>query len=220
MLTIAVGDIHGEAAKLARLLFHVEKWRYREAPKEPRRYVFLGDYIDRGAHVREALEIVQRLQSTGAVCLRGNHEDLMLRADLSETDMACFLANGGEATLASLATPEAFRAAQDWMRTLPLSYEDGLRYYVHAGVDPALPLDQQTDEARLWIREKFLRHSGPFPKYVVHGHTPTIYLDPRQVTPDIRENRCNLDTGAAMGGLLSAAIFDEDQRKPIHTISV
>ncbi len=200
MLTVAVGDIHGEAAKLARLLFHVEKWLYANAPNEPRRFVFLGDYIDRGPHAREALETVQRLQSAGAVCLRGNHEELMLRAERSERDMTNFLANGGEATLASLATPAAFHAAQDWMRTLPLSYEDKLRYYVHAGVDPATPLDQQTDEARLWIRDDFLCYRGLFAKYVVHGHTPTIYLDPRQTTPDVRRNRCNLDTGAAMGG--------------------
>ncbi len=220
MLTIAVGDIHGEAAKLARLLFHVEKWLYANAPNEPRRFVFLGDYIDRGPHAREALEIVQRLQSAGAVCLRGNHEELMLRSERSERKMVNFLANGGEATLASLSTSAAFHAAQDWMRTLPLSYEDKLRYYVHAGVDPATPLDQQTDEARLWIRDDFLCYRGLFAKYVVHGHTPTIYLDPRQTTPDVRGNRCNLDTGAAMGGLLSAAIFDEVQRKPIHTVSV
>jgi hypothetical protein len=30
------------------------------------------------------------------------------------------------------------------------------------------------------------------------GHTPTIYLDPQQTTPDVRDNRCNVDTGAGM----------------------
>ena len=61
---------------------------------------------------------------------------------------------------------------------LPTSHEDDLRFYVHAGVCPGVPLDQQNDDAKLWIRESFLRHRGPFPKYIVHGHTPTIYLDP------------------------------------------
>jgi hypothetical protein len=63
-------------------------------------------------------------------------------------------------------------------------------------------------------------HMGPFPKYIVHGHTPTIYLDPQQMTPDVRENRRNVDTGAALNGYLSAAIFNDHQTKPIHTISV
>ncbi|HEY8005595.1 MAG TPA: serine/threonine protein phosphatase, partial [Methylocella sp.] len=47
-----------------------------------------------------------------------------------------------------------------------------LRYYVHAGISPGVPLDQQTAYTKLWIRDSFLRHRGPFPKYIVHGHTP------------------------------------------------
>jgi hypothetical protein len=42
------------------------------------------------------------------------------------------------------------------------------------------------------IRDSFLRHRGPFPKYIVHGHTPTIYLDPQQTMLDVRDNRCNV----------------------------
>jgi serine/threonine protein phosphatase 1 len=82
-----------------------------------------------------------------------------------------------------------------------------------------VPLDQQTAETKLWIRDSFLCHRGPFPKYIVHGHTPTIYLDPQQTMPDVRDNRCNVDTGAGMNWPLSAAIFDDRQTKPIHTIS-
>ena len=106
------------------------------------------------------------------------------------------------------------------MRALPTSHEDELRYYVHAGIRPGVPLDQQTAETKLWIRDSFLRHRGPFPKYIVHGHTPTTYLDPQQTMPDVRDNRCNVDTGAGMNGPLSAAIFNDRQTKPIHTISV
>jgi len=35
----------------------------------------------------------------------------------------------------------------------------------------------------------------------------------------VRDNRCNVDTGAGMNWPLSAAIFDDRQTKPIHTIS-
>ena len=144
----------------------------------------------------------------------------MLDATESELGLANFLANGGDATIASLGTPAAFRDAQEWMRKLPTSYEDDLRYYVHAGVRPGLALDKQDDETKLWIRDRFLRHAAPFPKYVVHGHTPTIYAEPRQLTPEILDNRCNVDTGAGIGGPLSAAIFNARQARPIHTISV
>ena len=115
---------------------------------------------------------------------------------------------GGRATITSLCTPAAFRRAQEWMRRAP-----DPRYYVHAGIRPNVPLDQQTAETKLWVRDSFLRHRGPLPKYIVHGHTPTIYLDPQQTMPDVR------DTGAGMNWPLSAAIFNDRQTKPIHTIS-
>jgi hypothetical protein len=54
---------------------------------------------------------------------------------------------------------------------------------------------------------KLPSHKGPFPKYIVHGHTPTIYLDPQQT-----------NTGAGVNGPLSAAIFNDRQAKPIQTI--
>ena len=144
----------------------------------------------------------------------------MLQATELKRDLANFLANGGDATITSLRTPAAFQRAQEWVRALPTSHEDEVRCYVHAGIRPGVPLDQQTAETKLWIRDSFLRHGGPFPKYIVHGHTPTIYLDPQQTMPDVRDNRCNVDTGAGVNGHLSAAIFNEGQTKPIHTISV
>jgi serine/threonine protein phosphatase 1 len=144
----------------------------------------------------------------------------MLRATESESDLTNFLANGGNATITSLRTPAAFRQAQEWMRALPTSHEDELRYYVHAGIRPGVPLDLQTAETKLWIRYSFLRQRGPFPKYIVHGHTPATYLDPKETKPDVRDNRCNVDTGAGMNGPFSAAIFNDRQTKPIHTISV
>ena len=137
----------------------------------------------------------------------------------SEKDRTNFLTNGGDATIASFRTLSAFQRAQEWMRGLPTSHEDEHRYYVHAGVRPGIPLDQQTVETKLWICDGFLRYTGPFPKYIVHGHSPTKYLDPPQVTPDVRDNRCNVDTGAGVNGPLSAAIFNDRQTKPIHTIS-
>ncbi len=219
MLTIVIGDTHGMAAKLENLLGQIDRWCAANARAELHQLIFLGDYIDRGPDSRQVLQIVQCLQTKGAICLRGNHEQLMLRATESERDRTNFLANGGGATVTSLCTPAAFRRAQEWMRALPTSHEDELRYYVHAGIRPCVPLDQQTTYTKLWIRDSFLCHRGPFPKYIVHGHTPTIYLDPQQTMPDVRDNRCNVDTGAGANGLLSAAIFNDRQTKPIHTIS-
>ena len=139
MLTIVIGDLHGMAAKLRNLLGEIDLWFDANAANQLRQMIFLGDYIDRGPQAREVLQIVQRLQAGGAICLRGNHEELMLRATESENDLTNFLANGGEATIASLRTPAAFQDAQEWMKSLRTSYEDRHRYYVHAGVRPGAP---------------------------------------------------------------------------------
>lgn len=179
MLTIVIGDIHGMAAKLENLLGQIDMWCAANARAERRQLIFLGDYIDRGPDSRQVLQIVQCLQAKGVICLRGNHEQLMLRATESERDLTNFLANGGGATITSLGTPAAFRQAQEWMRALPTSHEDELRYYVHAGIRPGVPLDQQTAETKLWIRDSFLRHRGPFPKYIVHGCGATIRMGSR-----------------------------------------
>ena len=85
MLTIVIGDIHGMAAKLENLLGQIDMWCAANARAERRQLIFLGDYIDRGPDSRQVLQIVQRLQGQGAICLRGNHEELMLGATESET---------------------------------------------------------------------------------------------------------------------------------------
>ena len=218
-LTIVVGDIHGMADKLNRLMSQIHAWRASLGEETAAQFIFLGDYVDRGPDSRQVLDQVRAMQHAGAICLRGNHEQLMIDATESAVGEQDFLRNGGDATLESLASAEAFYEAQTWMKTLPTSHEDRLRYYVHAGVRPGVALDRQDDHTRLWIREEFLSHRGRFPKYVVHGHTPTIAIDPAQTTPDIRDNRCDVDTGAGWGAALSAAIFDESQAAPIHTIS-
>jgi len=220
MTTAAIGDIHGMLGLLQRLLREIVDYAESQGWSEPPRLVFLGDYVDRGPAVREVVKLVRQLQEKGAVCLRGNHEEMMARCRSGPFAMSQFLANGGVATLASYGNhSDDFDEDRRWMAELPTSYEDDLRIFVHAGLKPRCPLDTQDDQTKLWIRDKFLNFDGAFPKYVVHGHTPVQYrgLEP---APEIRTNRCDLDTGACYGGTLSAAFFDERQAAPFHTISV
>ena len=94
-------------------------------------------------------------------------------------------------------------------------------FFVHAGIKPGHPLAEQSDDTKMWARDEFLDFPDAFPKYVVHGHTPTLDLySSHPSSPDIRENRCNLDTGACYGGTLSTAFFNDAEAKPFHTISV
>src|SRR5690606_31485192 len=86
------------------------------------------------------------------------------------------------------AVPEAHPA---FLRGLPLSVSFGDLFFCHAGVRPGIPLEAQSAEDLVWIRESFLTYEGLHPKLIVHGHTP-------QPDAEIMPNRVNLDTGAVL----------------------
>lgn len=219
MWTIAIGDIHGQAEKLVSLLKLIKLWTLTHGDEAPCQLVFLGDYIDRGPDSQSVLDIVRGLQNEGAICLRGNHEELMIRANRSELDHQNFLLNGGMETLSSLGSLSARDDAKEWMTSLPFCYEDCLHYFVHAGVRPGVALRDQRANDQIWIREPFLRHELPFEKYIVHGHTPVSRSSVGDSLPDVRSNRCNVDTGAGWDGPLAAAVFDGANSLPLYLLS-
>jgi serine/threonine protein phosphatase 1 len=211
-LTYAIGDVHGSLDQLKALM---EACR-QHADGRALRFVFLGDYIDRGPDPAGVVAFMLRLQDEQGdrlIALRGNHETFVLGLLDGAVPLEVWLANGGVATLASYgvrAVGELPREHLDWMRSLRLSYDDGRRFFVHAGVDPQKPLDAQDEHDLLWIREPFLSDPRDYGRLVVHGHTP---LD--TTMPELRANRLNLDTGAVFGGPLSAAVFDDTQAAPL-----
>jgi serine/threonine protein phosphatase 1 len=211
-VTYAIGDIHGSLAKLRRLMTACEA----HAAGRPMMMVFLGDYIDRGPQSRGVVDYLLALQAQHGervVALMGNHEAMALAAIDGSGPTRLWFAQGGLATLESygVARPEELpREHVDWLRSLRLSYDDGRRFFVHAGVDPSTPLDAQDEQTLLWIREPFLSHRGDYGRLIVHGHTPV-----EGGVPDLRDNRLNLDTAAVFGGPLTAAIFDDTQTAPL-----
>jgi serine/threonine protein phosphatase 1 len=184
------------------------------------RMVFVGDYVDRGPDSRSVIEQLidlQRALPLYVVCLRGNHEADML-ACARGGDPSQWLSNGGLHTLASYGVGRAQdipRAHLEWAASLPLSYDDASRLFVHAGVNPNLPLAAQREGDLLWIREPFLSHEGDYGRLIVHGHTPTWSRK-----PDYRRNRVNIDTAAGYGGPLTAAVFSHASTPPIEFLTV
>jgi serine/threonine protein phosphatase 1 len=210
-LTFAIGDIHGALHKLQQLLARCED----HAGGRPRRYVFLGDYIDRGSDSAGVLRVVRDMATKlpDIVALLGNHEAMLLAVIDGAVDPENWLGQGGIMTLRSYGVAEVSalpRGDVDWLRTLPATKDDGRRFFVHAGVDPRLPLDAQDENDLLWIREPFLADERDYGRLIVHGHTPLS-----SGTPDWRGNRLNLDTGATFGGPLTAAVFRDDATPPV-----
>jgi serine/threonine protein phosphatase 1 len=211
-MLFAIGDVHGHHDKLIRVMEHCRAFAEARGERHAS-YILLGDCVDRGP---DSAGILAWLASSPANvhAIAGNHEDMMLQAVAGGEPLLRWLSNGGGDTLRSYGgtsirdVPARHLAL---IAGLPLFFDDGLRLFVHAGIDPAHP-DSRDPAVLLWTR----RHppdDQTLPRFVVHGHTPT-----KTGRPDLRPNRLNLDTGAGWGRRLTAAAFMRDQAKPIAFI--
>lgn len=200
-LTFAIGDIHGCLDQLRVLLGEIETY----APAG--RVIFLGDLIDRGPDSRGVVEFVMAGPSKPGwtwLTLKGNHEEMLWGASSGESDVDWWLMNGGQETLVSYNGVVPGRHLK-WIKELPTILVERHRIFVHAGIDETLPLEQQGDEIFLWIRCPEDYSGEYFGKHLCHGHTPSA-ANPRTIG-----NRTNVDSGAVFSGVLSCAVFDDDQ---------
>jgi serine/threonine protein phosphatase 1 len=212
---VAIGDVHGTADLLETMLVGLD----RIVPTWP--IYFLGDIVDRGPDSRRAMDLVVSALDArpGSKLLLGNHDDWLLRFledRLTLDETLHWLAQGGGETLQSYGVePGADISASRHhvLETRPahlsllahasLLETAGGFAFVHAGVDPARPMDRQDRHDCLWIREPFLEHVGHLDHVVVHGHSPL-----KDGYPVVTENRISIDTAAVLNGALTAILID------------
>jgi len=221
-----IGDVHGCADELARLLRLLGYRRPRPAAPfrhpEGRRAVFVGDLVDRGPDVVRAARIAMDMVDAGsALCVPGNHEMSLLES---------LRAGAGDAspgTLRTILQIEALRPAarrrflsefEGFLRRLPphVILDRGRLAVAHAGITEE-HLGRTTPEAcRVAI---YGRTTGAFDRFglpvrvkwaagyegrplVVYGHTPVE-------EPEWIGRTVNIDTGCVYGGRLSALRYPE-----------
>jgi serine/threonine protein phosphatase 1 len=214
----AVGDIHGRADLLSEITARIDD-DIRRRPIAHTVEVYLGDYIDRGPHSRTVIDLLAvRLVANRAVCLRGNHEAVMEGFLQDPAILQYWLPLGGMQTLASYGIKlrdenetasdlhrrflDAFpRAHELFMQCLRSQFSCGDFLFVHAGIRPDIPIDQQDVNDLIWIRNEFLESTRNHERFIVHGHTPVPH-------PDIRPNRINIDTCAWRTGTLTCIAIE------------
>lgn len=227
----AIGDIHGRLDLLDRLLaMAVQDAGISPAGLLSAGFIFLGDYIDRGPASRQVIDrLIEGRDAAGWICLKGNHEAMLLEALDGQRDFDVWLANGGVETLFSYGIvarqhltaggADALRAAMieaippehiAFLRDLPTSHELGGYFFCHAGVRPGVPLERQTDDDLIWIRDVFIDSTAHHGRRVVHGHTPVM-------TSEILPNRINVDTGAYLTHRLSCAVLEAAEVRVLTT---
>lgn len=202
-----IGDVHGCLDLTTGLLTRIAG----ECPAA--QVVFAGDLVDRGPDSAGVLAHVRGL--SGAVVLRGNHEQMLLDfLDDPEGAGPVWLRHGGQQTLESFGimagaadapTRDALRAAlgagaEAWLRGLPLWWQAGTLVVAHAGADPRTPMPHQNPQHLLWGHPAFGRVPRRDGLWVAHGHT--IVPAPR-----CENGVISVDTGAWRSGRLTAALI-------------
>jgi serine/threonine protein phosphatase 1 len=221
----AIGDVHGRRDLLEAMLERVRA-DLAARPHPAPQVVLLGDYVDRGPDSRGVIEtlIALRDDPLSATFLLGNHdsyiEEYLARPDwFDRTYHWLHPSMGGAATLASYgvtdahhARPEATRAA--FAEAMPAAHRAFLRdcalwrrvggyVFVHAGIRPRVPLEAQSRDDCIWIREPFLSSGADHGFKVVHGHTIVAEVEHWP-------NRIAIDTGVAKGGPLTCLVLEGD----------
>jgi len=208
--TYAIPDLHGRADLLDLAIDAIAARMRLQAAT----VVLLGDYVNKGP---ASADVIARLvagldPAWRTIFLKGNHDGFMLDALRDDTKLPLWLENSGAATLRSYApqsdhipdpqiVPADHRA---WLARLQLIFVDTHRVYVHAGVDPAKPLDAQDEATLLSKRYAAKDGSGYGDRHVVHGHNP--FRD----GPKLFAGRSDLDTMAWQTGRLVLGVFDDD----------
>ena len=191
MRTFVVGDIHGRCAQLLNLLDML--------PRDPESdtLVFLGDLVDRGADAPGCVNHILNLcreNPERVICLRGNHEQMVMDFLDGHSTMWLTPVTGGERTYEQytgqspwtdpdqdledmrVTFERAFPVEHlEFMRSLPFYHEDEHAIYVHAGLDEGKHPSESSETSLLWMRDMdfYKNYHG---KPCVFGHTPTPLL--------------------------------------------
>lgn len=202
----AVGDVHGCMSRLEAL------WHKIDFDIGKDTLLFIGDYIDRGPDSREVVDFILDLKKkVNVICLRGNHEQMLLTYHLYNSYKDFYLLNGGASTVKSygLVDTDMGRRANippnhlDFFRGLIPYHETDDYIFVHAGLKPGVALHKQDPTDMIWIRNEFIDSDYDFGKKIVFGHTP-------MPAPLVAAGKIGIDTGAVYGGKLTCVQLPDE----------
>lgn len=224
----AVGDVHGRSDLFTALSAAIEADHAQRGGGESM-VILLGDLVDRGPDSAGVLRHAREWQGRRPLrALMGNHEEMFLDAFSKEDVLRHFLRHGGRETILSYPVDRAVYSeatlpeAQAMMRAaVPAedvafmqAMEDMVRIgdylFVHAGIRPGIPLEEQRGGDLRWIREPFTTASEDLGLTVVYGHT--IYE-----RVELATSRIGIDTGAFASGRLTALGLEGTSRWLIET---
>ncbi len=138
-----------------------------------------GDYIDRGPDSKAVIDLILDLQDEGyhLICLKGNHEDLMLRGIKKDDVFLHWLQSGGAITMKSfgVTAPENLSSRYlNFFYKLDTVLLTSNAIVAHAGLNFSSDNPLEDEESMLWIRNWYdqINRDWLGDRIIVHGHTP------------------------------------------------
>jgi len=226
-----IGDVHGcadELELLLRKLGYVQdgyNWQHPQG----RRVIFVGDLVDRGPRVVDALQISMAMCDAGnALCVPGNHDVKFLHYLQGRRVK---IQHGLEQTISQIESTFSETEQKEFKEKV-IHFLDGLiSHYVlddgnlvvaHAGLKEELQgrasgavrafalfgdTTGETDDDGLPVRLDWAKdYRGK--ASVVYGHTPVL-------TPSWVNHTINIDSGCVFGGALTALRWPERQLESV-----
>lgn len=194
--TFVIGDVHGCSATLRRLVDS----QLHPVPGD--RICFLGDLIDRGPDSKGVLDFFLELRGRGLSVgsIRGNHEEMYLKACVDKYYQKLWASNGGQAAL------DSFQARVP--DGIPLVYRDLINSFplfillegfviVHASLNFDIPNPLEDSNAMLWSRSVYVDQQKLGGRRLICGHTP---VSRRRIEASILNGKIMLDNGCVFGG--------------------
>jgi len=197
MRTFVISDIHGNNESFKKALKHIEL-------KKTDTLVLLGDLIDKGYDSKGVLDTIFLLQENkfNLICIKGNHEEMLIEAFHDYSKLNNWLLNGGKETLLSFLTSS--------IEKIPTKYIDlikSFKYYhqidnfifVHAALNMLIKNPFEDINSMLWSREqeKLLNEKWLSGRVIIHGHSPTDKEDIIMSIKNKKEIIC-IDNGSFM----------------------
>jgi serine/threonine protein phosphatase 1 len=221
----AIGDVHGCLHALDALLAEIAHDNAARSPAQST-LILLGDLVDRGP---DSAGVIERAMTLGAPfdavhVIAGNHEEIFLESLAGEEQALRLFAHvggretafsygigeheyerSGYAELQALLDTHVPAAHVAFLQSLEEMVVIGDYAFVHAGVRPGRPLEQQSPADLRWIRGRFLDSTRDHGKVIIHGHSVSEAIEERA-------NRIGIDTGAFATGRLSAIGLEGAER--------
>ncbi len=161
-----IGDVHGQASALKKLLLKMGYSKINGTYSHPsRKAIFVGDFINRGSEIKKTVRIVRNMVESGhGLAILGNHEINAIIYHMKDKQGSLLVKKPNKYFISLYKTinefslnPQEWIETLQWMRTLPLYLDLGEIRVVHAcWSDEAIQVaDKLYDEGR--IKKKVFR---------------------------------------------------------------